>query len=359
MRSTARLLAAEGFVVVVPRLPGHGTTPEGLDRAEWQDWRAVVRAAARHAASRAPGRPLVMVGYSNGGALAVDYALDALADPRLPRPRRLLLLSPMIGVPAVTRLAPWVRRLGAVPWFERSRWIDVWPEYVPYKYGSFPAHAAEQSLRLSTRVRSRLAEAAEEGAAAGLPPTLVFQSLVDSTVSTAAVVDGLLERLGPAHELVLFDVNRLADARPFLPVEAERLRERVLASASRRWRLTLVTNRDERTLAMAARTYAPGEPVRERALALAWPEGTFSLSHVALPFPPDDPLWGTAPGRDGEPVPHLGLLEPRGEKGVLVVPVETLMRLGHNPFHPYLAERLRGWARDAAAPVPVDPAAGK
>jgi hypothetical protein len=43
------------------------------------------------------------------------------------------------------------------------------------------------------------------------PPTLVFKSNADATVSTQAVVDGLLRLLVPhRHELVLFAVNRLA-----------------------------------------------------------------------------------------------------------------------------------------------------
>jgi alpha-beta hydrolase superfamily lysophospholipase len=40
----------------------------------------------------------IVVGYSNGGALAVSAALDAIADPREPRADRIVLLSPMIGV---------------------------------------------------------------------------------------------------------------------------------------------------------------------------------------------------------------------------------------------------------------------
>ena len=37
----------------------------------------------------------------------------------------------------------------------------------------------------------------------------------------------------------------------------------------------------------------------------------------------------------------LGRLSPRGEKSVLIVPAEVLMRLTWNPFFPYLAGRVR------------------
>ena len=42
---------------------------------------------------------------ANGGALAVKYALDALENPQLARPDRLILLSPMIGITRFARLA--------------------------------------------------------------------------------------------------------------------------------------------------------------------------------------------------------------------------------------------------------------
>jgi alpha-beta hydrolase superfamily lysophospholipase len=51
-----------------------------------------------------PDLPFVMVGYSNGAALAVKHQLDALSDPALPRASGSLLLSPMIGIsPAAAR----------------------------------------------------------------------------------------------------------------------------------------------------------------------------------------------------------------------------------------------------------------
>jgi hypothetical protein len=44
---------------------------------------------------------------------------------------------------------------------------------------------------------------------------------------------------------------------------------------------------------------------------------------------------------------RLGTLSPRGERAVLTVPIDTLMRVSCNPFFPYLAERLTAWT-DAA-----------
>ena len=69
----------------------------------------------------------------------------------------------------------------------------------------------------------------------------------------------------------------------------------------------------------------------------------FSLSHIALPFPLDDELYGRTPRPSSLDLVRLGTLSPRGEKAVLTVPVETLMRVSSNPFFPYLADRLTAW----------------
>jgi hypothetical protein len=46
---------------------------------------------------------------------------------------------------------------------------------------------------------------------------------------------------------------------------------------------------------------------------------------------------------------RLGTLSPRGERAVLTVPVDTLMRASCNPFFPYLSARLTAWAQPVAA----------
>ena len=69
----------------------------------------------------------------------------------------------------------------------------------------------------------------------------------------------------------------------------------------------------------------------------------FSLTHIALPFQVTDPVFGLGIGGDSPPGLRLGALEPRGERQLLLVPVESFMRLSYNPFYPYLEERLRAW----------------
>ena len=344
IRALAEIYRDHGFYALGLRLPGHGTVPGALTKTRWEDWMAAVRRGARHVRARAgAGAPLHMVGYSNGGALVLSYALDSLSDPKRAKPDRLVLVSPMVGVTPLAALARTVSRLGVVPYFAKAKWTDVLPEYNPYKYNSFPANAGQQTWELTSRLNGQLTKLFEAGRTGEIPPVLAFQSLVDATVSTPAIVDRLFSRLtGDGNELVLFDVSRTSTLKPFLKPESEALLARIVGDERRRYVLTVVTNADPESREVAAKSWAPGAAApRVAPLALEWPEGVFSLSHIALPFRPDDPLFGIRPAGPGEGGVRLGLLTPRGEKSTLVVPEDVLMRLASNPFFPYVEEKVR------------------
>ena len=67
-----------------------------------------------------------------------------------------------------------------------------------------------------------------------------------------------------------------------------------------------------------------------------------SLSHIALPFPPDDPLYGrSSPEIENEI--FLGHVSIQGERGLLRFPSDWLIRLRHNPFYDYTLERIVEW----------------
>ncbi|MGC1954375.1 MAG: hypothetical protein WA970_17725 [Gammaproteobacteria bacterium] len=79
---------------------------------------------------------------------------------------------------------------------------------------------------------------------------------------------------------------------------------------------------------------------------LTWPRGVISLSQVALPFPPDDHLYGQHPPRNGELI-FLGQMAIQGERGLLKLPGDWLLRLRHNPFYAFLETRLLEWVAAA------------
>ena len=209
MRALAQLLHDQGASVVGLRIPGHGTAPSGLVETRWQDMAAAVRLAAKHVLDAVGDKPFYLVGYSNGGALSVEYTLSTLNDTSLPRPSGVILLSPEIGVSAVAALAVWQGRLGHLLGLEKLAWNGLLPEYDPYKYGSFAVNAGDLAHRITVHIQEQLDALQGSGKLEKMPPILAFQSSVDATVTASALVANLFARLPPAnHELVLFDINR-------------------------------------------------------------------------------------------------------------------------------------------------------
>jgi alpha-beta hydrolase superfamily lysophospholipase len=340
MRAIADVLARAGYYSLAMRMPGHGTTPGGLERARAADWTAAVRHGVRLVRERVgEGRPLLLVGYSNGGALAVQYALDAVDDPALTRPDRVVLLSPMIGVSPFAGLSVLLPLAARVPYFDRAAWTSIQIEYNPFKYNSFPAMAGAQSHALTTELATRLERLRAAGRVGELPPVLTFQSVVDATVSSAAVVDVLHARLGDDSALVLFDVNRQAAAQSLVPPWVDALVTR-LRDGHPGYRATLVTNEAPRSAAVVAREVGGGAQAADAPLGMSWPDGVFSLSHVAVPFRTTDPLYGLTPDPQENYGVRLGNLALRGERGVLVVGMDDVMRMASNPFFDYLATRV-------------------
>lgn len=344
VKAVAEIYRGAGYYALCLRMPGHGTVPGALTEARWEDWRAAVRLGARHVRTRiGAGLPFHVVGYSNGGALAVQYAFDTLDGGSLPKPDRVVLLSPMIGVSAAARFAKYIAWVGAIPYFAQSRWLEIVPEYIPFKYDSFPAYAGQQTAEVTAAVQSAARKAAKSGRIRDLPPILAFVSLVDSTVETWATIDRLYAYLPDnGSELVLFDVNRSAIVRTFLRRDYEAAVRGLFAKAGRPYRLTLVTNDrpDGNEAADISAAAGSTEPVKTP-LGLAWPPQIFSLSHLAVPFRPDDPLFGIQPDMSIDYGARLGTLAPRGERDVLTVPASQFMRLNCNPFFPYLEARMR------------------
>ena len=344
LRSLAATFHAQGYRVLGLRLPGHGTAPSGLLHVSWQDMAAATRLAASHLASEVSNKPLHLVGYSTGAPLALDYALTSQADSTLQVPASLILISPAIGVSPAAVLAQWNRRLSYLPGLGQLAWLDMLPEFDPYKYNSFATNAGEQVHLLTRSVANRIAEAAATGPLK-MPPVLVLKSTVDATVSNSAVVDRLLTHLdGETHEFVLFDINRRGANASLLVTDPGPFTNQLLAAPELPFTLTVITNADGSSDAVVARRRVPRSATVDEdvPLGLAWPAATLSLSHIALPFPPDDPLYGRVhPGNDAEIfLGHPGL---QGERGLLRFSSDWLVRLRNNPFHSYLEQRVVDW----------------
>jgi len=349
LRALGETLHARGYWVLGLRLPGHGTAPSGLRGVQWQDMAAAVRLGAKHLSEKVGGGPIHIAGYSTGAPLAVEFALSAPKGDVAPVPASLVLISPAIGVHPTAALARIKNGLSLLPRLGNLAWLQVVPEFDPYKYNSFATNAAAQVYALTQRLTALLTARAAADPENVLPPTLVIKSVADATVSVDAVVDRLLAPLAPErHELVLFDINRSAVKSKLLIADPAPLTDRLMADSQLPFAVTFVTNRDAESSSVVARRKPAlsAEIARTEPLNLAWPDQTISLSHVALPFPPDDPLYGRRPP-DNEDVLFLGEMALRGERGLLRFPEDWLMRLRYNPFYDYMERRAVAWI-DAA-----------
>lgn len=78
LRPWAEHLAAAGYTVALPRLPGHGTTWREMNMTRWPDWVATVDAELRTLLGS--HRSVFVGGLSMGGALALRLAVDHGSD---------------------------------------------------------------------------------------------------------------------------------------------------------------------------------------------------------------------------------------------------------------------------------------
>jgi len=131
-------LAAEGYAVGMPLLPGHGLDPLALEATNWKDWLAAAQAAFDELAARTPGR-IAIVGFSMGGLLALQLAKAA--------PERVAALA-VLSAPLRLRRAQvgGIRLLGLIPRRLRRGRLRL----IPKSLGSDVAHPDLRGKTLGT-----------------------------------------------------------------------------------------------------------------------------------------------------------------------------------------------------------------
>jgi hypothetical protein len=290
------------------------------------------------------------MGYSNGGALSVHYATMAIDDKSLPAVDALVLFSPMIGISPLARITRFYHLVARLSGDEKAQWSAVSAEVDPYKYTSWPMNASVQAWAMTEALEQRLAALDKAGRMGEMPPILAMQSVIDATVVVPKLITVLFDRLKPGgpSELMLFDINRVARLNNLLNLSFEREIRPKLLRTDLPFNLTLVTNAESDSLAVKALTRAGGS-LTELALNEAWPKEVFSLSHVAVPIPPSDPIYGTAEATATSGLP-LGSFSARGEQGALMFSDSMLVRQRHNPFFAFMADRVVTWLDANARP---------
>ncbi len=349
MKGLAETFQKDGALVLCLRMPGHGTVPGALTKARWHDWLAAVRVGLQHLKTSLPDdSPIYLVGYSNGGALALKHTLDAVEDDSYIMPKKVFLLNPAIGVTRLASLSHTHKPLSWMPWFKKFKWVEVLPEYDPFKYNSFPKYGAEQSYKLSQRLISQLARLEKASAMEQLPPIITFQSALDATVSVKAVVECLYKPIqNETSELFFYDINRFSPLAPFINSADASLIPELSQRGDLPYQLSILTNTSSESQELSLKTKpAKTLEMSSHEVDLAWPDTVYSLSHVAVPFRPDDPLYGLSEDATDGLSLRLGATMPRGERGGLSLSIDNLMRLRANPFFRVMEERVQWHLRN-------------
>jgi len=108
MRPWAEHLAAAGYSVRLPLLPGHGTTWQEMNRTTWQEWYAEIRRSYAELAERCD--TIFACGLSMGGTLVTRLAEDLAGQPSS-KLAGLVLVNPAYGtMRREARLAPYIWR---------------------------------------------------------------------------------------------------------------------------------------------------------------------------------------------------------------------------------------------------------
>ena len=178
MSEWAGALAENGFTVSVPRLPGHGTTWQEMNRTRWPDWYSAVEHELLDLAES--HRQVFVGGLSMGGALALRLAVQ---HPALVA--GLLLVNPcvsltdrrefpsrsvqMLGLPLLRHV------VGGLPPIAS----DIRKQgTVEQAYDRTPLHALHSARQLFAEVSRSLPQVTA--------PLLLMRSVVDHVVPTSS-----------------------------------------------------------------------------------------------------------------------------------------------------------------------------
>ncbi|MEV6412591.1 alpha/beta fold hydrolase [Kribbella sp. NPDC051718] len=170
LRPFAEHLAAEGYGVAVPRLPGHGTTWQEMNNTRWQDWYAVLDNELERL--RKEHDQVFVAGLSMGGCLVLRLAEQHGADIS-----GVILVNPSVQTDDKRLvLLPVLQRL--VPSFPGISNDIKKPGVDEGAYSRMPLRALYSLSQLWTITRADLAKVTQ--------PVLLFRSTVDHVVEPSS-----------------------------------------------------------------------------------------------------------------------------------------------------------------------------
>lgn len=166
VRPLGTYLHERGYTVMAPLLPGHGTTPQEMNRCQWQDWTNAVAQTYQQLKSKCER---VFVCGESMGALLTLYLASAYPE----------IAGIVVYSPALMIANPWSMRLATVLQFfikqvnkPNSEPSDTDARWQGYEVNPVPALV--QVGKLQQAVRDRLPQIAQ--------PMRVMQGRLDKSI---------------------------------------------------------------------------------------------------------------------------------------------------------------------------------
>lgn len=160
VRWLAEYLNNKGFTVSAPLLPGHGTTPQDMNKKKYTDWLDCVKKAYL---SLNKSCNTIIVGGESMGAVLSLYLAEKFSEIKA-----LLLYSPAIKVSSL-KYAKFLRFFK--PIIQKSDYDDLMPWQ---GYSVYPLFAANEFLHLQKIVLGKLDQVNQ--------PILIFHGAYDKTI---------------------------------------------------------------------------------------------------------------------------------------------------------------------------------
>jgi len=201
VRPLATVLHQRGYTVAGPLLPGHGSSPEELNRTRWPEWAAAFDEVYRRLAARC--QCVFVGGESMGGLLALHHAASH------PEIAGVLVYAPALSVQSKIKplLAPLIAPF--VKWQPKPQQTPNPADALWQGYRVNPVAAAAQMFALQRVVRRQLPFIRR--------PILVIQGRLDPTIDPG-VPDFICRRvtstvkeihwLENSHHCVVLDAER-------------------------------------------------------------------------------------------------------------------------------------------------------
>ena len=183
VRPLAQLLHAQGYTVAGPLLPGHGTTPEDLNKVSWRDWIETAESNYHHLATVCDH---VFVGGESNGAVIALYVAS-----KYPEIAGVLAYAPAIKLAIST--ANMLRLYASAPFVEsipkEGARHPLWQGYaVNALWGII------ELIRMSGETQQRLDQIEQ--------PMLVVQGRNDTTIAPDSgniILEGIASEMKELH----------------------------------------------------------------------------------------------------------------------------------------------------------------